>query len=99
MGAAAATPSVGGHSRIEVQIVHGDLQDVDVTVNAWNRNIIPWWLLLPQDVSRAIKKRGGYFPFRELGKFGPMALGGDVMAGAGKLFVNSESSASFMAVT
>jgi hypothetical protein len=27
-------------------IVQGDLldQDVDVIVNAWNRNIIPWWL-------------------------------------------------------
>jgi O-acetyl-ADP-ribose deacetylase len=34
-------------------LVQGDLldQDVDVIVNAWNRNIIPWWLLLPQGVS------------------------------------------------
>ena len=33
---------------MSVQLVHGDLldQDVDVIVNAWNRNIIPWWLLL-----------------------------------------------------
>ena len=30
--------------------VSGDLleQDVEVIVNAWNRNLIPWWLLLPQ---------------------------------------------------
>ena len=43
-----------------VRVVHGDLldQDVDVIVNAWNRNIIPWWLLIPQGVSGAIKKRG-----------------------------------------
>jgi hypothetical protein len=28
-------------------VVEGDLldQDVEVIVNAWNRNIIPWWLL------------------------------------------------------
>ena len=38
---------------MELRIVEGDLldQDVDVIVNAWNRNIIPWWLLLPQGVS------------------------------------------------
>ena len=49
-------------------VVEGDLldQDVDVIVNAWNRNIIPWWLLLPQGVSGAIKKRGGTGPFKEL---------------------------------
>ena len=42
--------------------VQGDLleQDVEGIVNAWNRNIIPWWLLLPQGASGAIKKRGGY---------------------------------------
>lgn len=44
-----------------VEVVEGDLldQNVDVIVNAWNRNIIPWWLLLPQGVSGAIKRRGG----------------------------------------
>jgi hypothetical protein len=32
-----------------LQVCDGDLlnQDVEVIVNAWNRNIIPWWLLLP----------------------------------------------------
>ncbi len=36
-----------------LRICDGDLldQDVEVIVNAWNRNIIPWWLLLPQGVS------------------------------------------------
>ena len=42
-------------------IVDGDLlsQPVDVIVNAWNRNIIPWWLLVPQGVSGAIKRKAG----------------------------------------
>ncbi len=72
---------------MQLQTVDGDLldQDVDVIVNAWNRNIIPWWLLLPQGVSGAIKKRGGYAPFRELGKLGAIPLGGAVITGAGKL--------------
>ncbi len=60
----------------EVELTTGDLlnQDVEVIVNAWNRNIIPWWLLLPQGVSGAIKKRAGYEPFRELAKLGPIPL-------------------------
>ena len=76
---------------MQLKIVDGDLldQDVDVIVNAWNRNIIPWWLLLPQGVSGAIKKRGGYAPFRELGKLGPIPLGGAVITGAGKLSYKS----------
>ncbi len=59
-----------------LEIVDGDLldQNVEAIVNAWNRNIIPWWLLLPQGVSGAIKKRGGTEPFREA-----------VLTGAGKL--------------
>jgi O-acetyl-ADP-ribose deacetylase (regulator of RNase III) len=70
-----------------VELVTGDLlnQDVEVIVNAWNRNIIPWWLLLPQGVSGAIKKRAGYQPFRELAKHGPIPLGGAVLTSAGRL--------------
>lgn len=69
------------------EIVNGDIldQEVEVIVNPWNRNVIPWWLLLPQGVSGAIKKRGGYGPFRELGKLGPIPLGGAVETSAGKL--------------
>ncbi len=68
-------------------IVQGDLldQDVDVIVNAWNRNIIPWWLLLPQGVSGAIKKRGGSAPFKELRKHGSIPLGGAVLTSPGQL--------------
>ena len=70
-----------------VELVTGDLlnQDVEVIVNAWNRNIIPWWLLLPQGVSGAIKKRAGYQPFREVAKYGPIPLGDAVLTGAGRL--------------
>jgi len=69
------------------RIVEGDLldQQTEGIVNAWNRNIIPWWLLLPQGVSGAIKKRGGYAPFREVGRFGPIPLGGAVHTSAGRL--------------
>lgn len=72
---------------MEARILTGDLldQDVDVLVNAWNRNIIPWWLLLPQGVSGAIKKRAGLAPFRELGRVGPIPLGGAVATTAGRL--------------
>lgn len=72
---------------MDLIILEGDLleQDVDVVVNAWNRNIIPWWLLFPQGVSAAIRKRGGYAPFKEVGKHGPIPLGGAVQTSAGRL--------------
>jgi len=72
---------------MNVQVIDGDLldQQVEVIVNAWNRNIIPWWLLLPQGVSGAIKKRGGYGPFKELGKMGAVPPGGAVVTGPGRL--------------
>jgi O-acetyl-ADP-ribose deacetylase (regulator of RNase III) len=72
---------------VNVTIVEGDLLDqpVDVIVNAWNRNVIPWWLLLPQGVSGAIKRRGGAGPFRELRRHGAIPLGGAVLTSAGRL--------------
>jgi len=72
---------------MQANIVNGNLldQDVEVIVNAWNRNIIPWWLLLPRGVSGAIKKRAGYEPFRELGKKGAIPLGGAIITKPGKL--------------
>ncbi|MCW3095899.1 MAG: Appr-p processing domain protein [Chthonomonadaceae bacterium] len=71
---------------MQVEVVQGDLlsQPVDVIVNAWNRNIIPWWLL-PQGVSGAIKKRGGVQPFREVARHGPIPLGQAVLTSAGRL--------------
>jgi O-acetyl-ADP-ribose deacetylase (regulator of RNase III) len=72
---------------VNITVIEGDLldQEVDVIVNAWNRNIIPWWLLLPQGVSGAIKRRGGYAPFREVARHGAIPLGGAVLTSAGKL--------------
>lgn len=69
------------------KVVDGDLLDqpVEAIVNAWNRNIIPWWLLLPQGVSGAIKRRGGLAPFRELGRHGAIPLGQAVVTGPGNL--------------
>lgn len=69
------------------QIVSGNLlnQRVEVIVNSWNRNVIPWWLLLPQGVSGAIKSAAGYQPFIEVGRAGAIPLGGAVVTHAGKL--------------
>lgn len=68
-------------------IAQGNLlhQDVDVIVNAWNRNIIPWWLLLPQGVSGAIKKSAGLKPFKEIARCGPIPLGEARLTSAGRL--------------
>ena len=70
-----------------VEVVQGDLlkQDVDAIVNSWNRNFIPWWLLLPQGVSGAIKRHGGVEPFRELRRHGILPLGAAVLTTAGRL--------------
>ena len=72
---------------MKITVTQGDLLDqpVEVIVNAWNRNIIPWWLLLPQGVSGAIKRRAGAQPFREVARFGAIPLGGAVLTSAGRL--------------
>jgi O-acetyl-ADP-ribose deacetylase len=72
---------------MDVRIVEGDLldQETDAIVNPWNRNILPWWLLLPQGVSGAIKKRAGLQPFHELARYGPLPLGRAVHTSAGRL--------------
>ena len=82
-----ASYTLGMQGMATLEVVEGDLLDqpVEVIVNAWNRNLIPWWLLLPQGVSGAIKIRGGYAPFRELGRLGPIPLGGAVITGPGRL--------------
>jgi O-acetyl-ADP-ribose deacetylase (regulator of RNase III) len=69
------------------RLVEGDLldQEVEAIVNAWNRNMIPWWLLLPQGVSGAIKRRAGYRPFLEVGRHGQIRLGEAVATTAGRL--------------
>ena len=77
----------GAEKAVELITTEGDLldQQVEVIVNSWNRNLIPWWLLLPQGVSGAIKRRAGLAPFVELRKQGVLPLGGGVMTNAGRL--------------
>ena len=73
---------------MSISVVEGDLlsQRVEVIVNTWNRNFIPWWLLLPQGVSGAIKRRGGGVkPFCELARYGVMQLGEAVLTNGGRL--------------
>lgn len=72
---------------MEYRLVQGDLLDqrVDVIVNAWNRNFIPWWLLLPQGVSGAIRRRGGVAPFREVARAGVLGIGQAILTTAGRL--------------
>jgi O-acetyl-ADP-ribose deacetylase (regulator of RNase III) len=72
---------------VKIEVVDGNLLDqrVDAIVNAWNRNVFPWWLLIPQGVSAEIKRRGGTRPFRELARHGVLPLGAAVVTGAGNL--------------
>lgn len=72
---------------MNAEVVEGDLldQQAEAIVNAWNRNIIPWWLLLPQGVSGAIKRRAGVEPFVQVGRHGPILLGEAVLTSAGRL--------------
>ncbi len=72
---------------MRAHIVDGDLLDqkVDAIVNPWNRNIIPWWLLWHQGVAGAIRQRGGYRPFIEVGRHGAIPLGGAVLTSSGRL--------------
>src|SRR5262249_33755426 len=72
---------------MNLRVVDGDLldQDVEGIVNARNRNLFPWWLLLPQGISGAIKRRGGRGPLRELSRMGLIPLGGAVVTAPGEL--------------
>jgi O-acetyl-ADP-ribose deacetylase (regulator of RNase III) len=70
-----------------IRVVTGNLlnQPVDAIVNAWNRNLFPWWMLIPQGVSRAIRQRAGIEPFRELSRMPMIPLGGAVLTSPGRL--------------
>jgi O-acetyl-ADP-ribose deacetylase (regulator of RNase III) len=72
---------------MKAELITGNIleQQVEVIVNSWNRNIIPWWLLLPQGVSGAIKKSGGIQPFKEVTGFGAIPLGEARQTTSGKL--------------
>lgn len=76
-----ATPAV------RVRHVEGDLlqQPVEALVNAWNRNYMPRWLLVPHGVSGALKKRTGPGPWRDLHRRGLLRHGAAVVTDAGDL--------------
>jgi O-acetyl-ADP-ribose deacetylase (regulator of RNase III) len=48
---------------------------VDAQVNPWNRNHLPWLLLVPHGVAGAIRRTAGWRPFWELWRKGPIPLG------------------------
>ena len=87
MACTAPGPDPTIYIAMKFQLLEGDIleQDVEVIVNAWNRNIIPWWLLFPQGVSGAIKKKAGYQPFKEIGRLGAIPLGEARETSSGKL--------------
>ncbi len=68
-------------------VCRGDIAQnkADAVVNAWNRNFIPHWLLIPQGVSKALRKVAGRRPFREVGRKGLLPLGGVAVTSAGEL--------------
>jgi O-acetyl-ADP-ribose deacetylase (regulator of RNase III) len=69
------------------KIEDGDIAEVDteVIVNSWNRNIIPWFLMIPTGVTRSIKKKSGASPFNELLGRGIIPIGSAVLTSAGRL--------------
>ena len=73
--------------RPTIEHVEGNLlnQKVDAIVNAWNRNLIPYWVLLTQGVSGAIKRAAGVEIFRDLRSFGVLKVGEARLTSAGSL--------------
>jgi len=70
-----------------LETVRGDIATTrgGAVVNAWNRNLVPSWLLLPQGVSRAIRRAGGGASLREVSRRPPIPLGSVVETHAGDL--------------
>ena len=63
-----------------VSVVEGDLldQEVDVIVNAWNRNIVPWWLLLPRGCLAQLRGELDTPPSAKSASMGQSRYGGAV---------------------
>lgn len=62
-----------------------DQYDVDALVNPWNRNYMPRWLLVPGGVSKALKRRTGAAPWKQLARAGVLPVAGCVVTDAGRL--------------
>lgn len=71
----------------QLEEASGDLTTVpaEAIVNAWNRNLLPWWLLFLHGTAGAIRRAAGGAPFRELARRGRLAPGQAVLTGAGRL--------------
>ncbi len=82
-----STPTPAHENQGQLAEITADIanREVDAIVNAWNRNIVPSWLLLPQGVSRSLRKAGGQSSIRSVGRSGPLPLGGAVETEAGTL--------------
>ncbi|QSA95474.1 macro domain-containing protein [Methylococcus sp. EFPC2] len=72
---------------MQLHVIESDLlvQLVGAIVNPWNRNIIPWWRLLTQGISRAIERQAGTQPFRGVARHGIIPLGEAVLTSPGRL--------------
>ena len=70
-----------------IQCVQGHLleQDVEVIVNPWHLNLLPWWFPLHLGVGRDIIRAAGIQPYRELAKYGVVGQGSAMLTGSGKL--------------
>jgi ADP-ribosylglycohydrolase/O-acetyl-ADP-ribose deacetylase (regulator of RNase III) len=68
---------VEGAREGQILVVSGDIatRSTEVIVNAWNRNVIPAQLLLPQGVSKAIRRAGGKEAIRQMSARAPLPLG------------------------
>jgi O-acetyl-ADP-ribose deacetylase (regulator of RNase III) len=86
----AVTPESDVRTVGPFQIVQGDIAqaETDAIVNAWNRNFIPHWLLIPQGVAGSLRRAAGSEPFREVSGKGMLELGEAVATGAGELEVD-----------
>jgi O-acetyl-ADP-ribose deacetylase (regulator of RNase III) len=75
------------NSRRIIRVVYGDLfkQNVEILVNPWTCNRIPYRLLPLRGVAAALMTTAGEEPFRELGETGTLALGEATLTGAGRL--------------
>lgn len=64
-----------------VELIQGDIfeHESECMVNAWNRNFIPWFLLLSHGISGQLKKKAGYKPFNELLNKGILKSGDAVL--------------------
>lgn len=70
-----------------VELIQGDIfeYESECMVNAWNRNFIPWFLLLSHGISGQLKKKAGYKPFNELLNKGILKSGDAVITDGGRL--------------